>query len=66
VDYATHGDPLYVIVWSSGSSAANLIAPGPGTDGLQIVSIPLDRALAFEHAGGASMQELERLMQEAT
>ena len=66
VDYQRHGDPLFVIVWETGATAATLIAPDPAAgNGVREMAIPVDHAWAYERAGAAPVAELARWMASA-
>lgn len=62
INYTTHGDPLYVIVWESGASSGYVIkADTSAPSGIRKASIPIATILQFENKGQASPSELERL-----
>ena len=60
INYDTHGDPLYVVVWEDAAPTGLVIAPDPGApDGIRQVSVPIDEILAFERKGRATLAELQ-------
>jgi len=59
INYETHGDPCYVIVWEQGAQSGFVIKPDPSaSNGIRKVSIPISDILAFESKGQASQSEL--------
>ena len=59
INYGTHGDPCYVVVWEQGAQSGFVIRPDPSAPkGIQQVSIPISDILAFESSGYASQSEL--------
>lgn len=61
INYATHGDPLYVLVWETGSASGYVIkADGAAPSGLRKAVIPIGTIQQFEDRGQASPAELER------
>lgn len=60
VNYETHGDPHYVLVWESGASSGYVIKADPsGANGIRIASAPMADLLRFEMREEASQRELE-------
>lgn len=61
IDYAAHGDPIYVLVWESGSRTGYIVRPGlPGME-LVIVDVPAEALLQFDAIGMADIFKLEAL-----
>ncbi|MGH2567809.1 MAG: hypothetical protein ACRDGA_05675 [Bacteroidota bacterium] len=61
INYETHGDPLYVLVWEQGAHSGYVIKPDAnGPKGIQKVSIPVADILTFERRGQANHSELEK------
>jgi 5-methylcytosine-specific restriction protein A len=62
INYATHGDPLYVIAWESGASSGYIIkGDSSAPSGIRKTSVPIATIMEFENRGQASPSELERL-----
>lgn len=60
INYGTHGDPLYVLVWESGASSGYVIKADPsGANGIRIASAPMADLQRFEMREQASQRELE-------
>ncbi|WP_373975846.1 hypothetical protein NT239_03525 [Chitinibacter sp. SCUT-21] len=60
INYETHGDPCYVVVWEQGAQSGFVIKPDPATpNGIRQVSIPIAVILAFESKGQVSQLELD-------
>ena len=60
INYETHGDPHYVLVWESGASSGYVIKADPsGANGIRIASAPMADLLRFEMREEASQRELE-------
>lgn len=67
IDYATHGQPLFALVWQEGASTGSLIrADASQPDGIRIASLPMARLQEFEDRGGASELELARFFDGAS
>lgn len=61
INYETHGDPRYVVVWEQGAQSGFVIKPDPSTPKrIRQASIPIADILAFESRGQASQSELEK------
>lgn len=61
INYETHGDPLYVIVWETGASNGYVIkADAASQSGVRKAAVPISNILQFEARGQASPAELER------
>jgi len=64
INYQTHGDPLYVLVWEDGSPEGYAIKAAPTQlGGIQQVTVPSAILMGFERHGHASHNDLERLFQ---
>jgi hypothetical protein len=60
INYETHGDPRYVLVWESGASSGYVIKADPsGANGIRIASAPMADLQRFEMREQASQRELE-------
>lgn len=60
INYETHGDPHYVLVWESGASSGYVIKADPsGANGIRIASAPMADLQRFEMREQASQRELE-------
>lgn len=60
INYETHGDALYVLVWKEGEIGGVIIKPDPeACNGIRQASIPISDILAFDDRGQASQSELE-------
>lgn len=61
IDYARHGDPLYVLVWEAGARSGYVIKADPSSaNGIRAANVPMKDLLAFEARGQAGQRELER------
>jgi 5-methylcytosine-specific restriction protein A len=62
INYATHGDPLYVVAWETGATSG-FVVKGDATapSGIRKASVPIATIQLFEDRGQASPSELERL-----
>ena len=61
INYETHGDPLFVVVWEQGAQSGFVIKPDVNNPtGIQQRSIPIADILAFERKSQARLSELER------
>ena len=61
IDYAKHGDPLYVLVWEAGARSGYVIkADRSSPDGIRAASVPMKDLLEFEARGQAGQRELEK------
>ena len=61
INFETHGDPCYVLVWEDGAQSGFIIKLDPSAPkGIRQVSIPISEILAFESKGQASQSELGR------
>ncbi|MBK6280838.1 MAG: hypothetical protein IPF57_23245 [Gammaproteobacteria bacterium] len=61
INYATHGDPKYVVVWEQGASSGTIVRPDPTqAGGIRVAIAPIAEIHAFERRDGASPQELDR------
>jgi hypothetical protein len=61
IDYAKHGDPLYVLVWESGANSGYVIKAEPSSPkGICTASVPMKHLLDFEARGQAGQRELEK------
>ena len=61
INYETHGDPCYVIVWEQGAQSGFVIKSDPSApNGIRQASIPISAILAFESKGQASQSELSK------
>ena len=61
IDYTTHGNPLYVVVWETGSASGYVIkGDGAAPSGIRKAAIPISTIQQFEDRGQASPAELER------
>lgn len=59
IDYETHGEPLFVVVWRDGEPLGRVIRPHPRHAGeVEIAFISIGRIDAMEACGGASTSEL--------
>jgi hypothetical protein len=62
IDYETHGDPLYVLVWEADAAKGYAIkGDAASPDGIRRVTVPIEILMGFERRGGASAQEIESL-----
>lgn len=61
INYETHGDPCYVVVWEQGAPSGFVIKPDSSAPkGIRQVAIPISAILSFESKGQASQSELGR------
>lgn len=61
IDYATHGDPLFVLAWEDGASSARLVRPeASNPQRVRVAQLPIEKALEYERRQGASIEELKR------
>lgn len=61
IDYAKHGDPLYVLVWEAGAKSGYVVKADPASsNGIRATSVPMRDLLDFEARGQAGPRELER------
>ena len=61
IDYAKHGDPLYVLVWESGAKTGYVIKADPSDPrGIRVAGVPSQDLLNFEARGQAGQRELEQ------
>ena len=61
IDYAKHGDPLYVLVWENGAKSGYVIKADPSNpNGIRATSVPMKDLLEFEARGQAGQRELEK------
>lgn len=61
INYAMHGDPLYVLVWQEGARSGHAImADAAGAKGIRVASVPMEHLLDFEARGQASQADLEK------
>ena len=61
IDYAKHGDPLYVLVWESGAMSGYVIKSDPSDpNGIRIARVPIQDLLNFEARRQAGQRELEK------
>jgi len=61
IDYAKHGDPLYVLVWESDAKSGYVIKADPSNpNGICATSVPMKDLLEFEARGQAGQRELEK------
>lgn len=64
IDYATHGEPLYVLVWQEGSSTGFVLGRQPGQgEQVHMTEVPITRLQEFERQRHASNAELAQLLQ---
>ncbi|MFZ1499232.1 MAG: hypothetical protein WAT33_05340 [Giesbergeria sp.] len=64
IDYAAHGEPLYVLVWQEGSSTGFVLGRRPGqSDAVQMAEVPVARLQEFERQRHATNAELAQLLQ---
>lgn len=64
INYQTHGDPLYVLVWEGGSSLGYAVkADSNQPGGIRQVPVHSATLMGFERQGHASHEDLERLFQ---
>jgi len=62
INYETHGDPMYVVVWENGASLGYVVKADPNAiGGIRTATISVSRILDFEHDEQASPAELKRL-----
>jgi len=63
INYQTHGDPLYVLVWQDGASTGLLLGrPVQASGPMRMAEVPVARLQAFERQSMASEAELEQLL----
>lgn len=62
IDYAKHGQPIGVIVWSEGANTATAARPNNGS--LQCVEIPIELALEAERRRGIEHSDFSALFDE--
>lgn len=61
IDYAKHGDPLYVLVWESGAKSGYVIKADPSAPkGIRTAGVQMKDLLDFEARGQAGQRELEK------
>lgn len=59
IDYTTHGEPLFALVWQEGAQTGSIIRAEAGQpDGIRIVTVPVGKLQAFDALGGVSEREL--------
>ena len=64
IDYATHGQPRYAVVWQEGQGTGYVIKPDASQpQDIRVQSVPVQKLQAFEVAGQASAAQLEALFQ---
>ena len=64
INYQTHGDPMYVLVWEDGSAEGYAIKAAPTQPGgIRQVTVPSATLMGFERHGHASHNDLEGLFQ---
>jgi len=59
IDYAAHGDPLFVCVWQDGAMSGFIVKSDPLTTGIVKKSISVSQLCLYDRNGGASVVELE-------
>lgn len=63
IDYEKHGEPVLVLVWEEAGSVAYVVVPDSTADeGVRVVTIPAERAWAFEQQSGVPGHELRGLV----
>ena len=61
IDYAKHGDPLYVLVWEAGATSGYVVKADPlSQSGIRAADVPMKDLLEFEARGQAGQRELEK------
>ena len=61
INYETHGDPCYVIVWEQGSQSGFVIKSDPSSPKrIRQASIPISAILVFENRGQVNQSELSK------
>lgn len=61
IDYAHHGDPLYVVVWQEGAQMGYVLKADPAAPtGVREMQAPVSDLLNFEAVGSASQSQLEK------
>lgn len=61
IDYAKHGDPLYVLVWEGGADKGFVIRPDSNSpEGIRVASVPMHDIQDFESRGQASQRALDK------
>jgi hypothetical protein len=61
INYETHGDPCYVIVWEQGAQSGFVVRQDTGApSGIRQATIPIDDIRTFESSGQASKVDLEK------
>lgn len=59
IDYTTHGEPLFALVWQEGAQTGSIIRAEAGQpDGIRIVTVPVGKLQGFDALGGVSEREL--------
>lgn len=62
INYATHGDPRYVIIWSEHAQSGIVVKPDPDQlENLLQADISIDQIQRYEAAGAADPAELDAL-----
>ena len=60
IDYQTHGDPLYAVIWEDDASFGYVVKRDTSSsDGTARVEVPIEVLLGYDRNGGASTAELE-------
>ena len=61
INYETHGDPLYVVIWEDGAQKGVVVRPTPtNLTKTMEASIPVSTILQFEENGQADQKYLEQ------
>lgn len=61
INYQTHGEPLYVLVWEAGASSGCVVkADQSAPTGIRQATVPVAALVGYESRGQASPRELEQ------